>query len=46
MELYERGLNRVTDTCIPEDVMRHVERRLLDLWSEAGEGGERKMPAE
>ncbi|HSR41976.1 MAG TPA: deoxyhypusine synthase family protein, partial [Longimicrobiales bacterium] len=44
--LYERGLNRVTDTCIPEDVMRHVERRLLALWSEASESGDRKMPAE
>ncbi|MFW6200695.1 MAG: deoxyhypusine synthase family protein, partial [Gemmatimonadota bacterium] len=32
MDLYERGFNRVTDTCIPEDVMRHAERRLLKLW--------------
>jgi len=46
VDLYERGLNRVTDTCIPEDVMRHVERRLLDLWSDASESGERKTPAE
>ncbi len=27
--LYERGMNRVTDTCIPETVMRHIESRLL-----------------
>ena len=45
-DLYERGFNRVTDTCIPEDVMRHVERGLLELWREASEEGVRKMPAE
>ena len=44
--LYERGMNRVTDTCIPETVMRHIERRLLRLWQEAEEKGERKTPAE
>jgi len=46
VDLYERGFNRVTDTCIPEDVMRYVERGLVRLWREAGEAGERKMPAE
>jgi deoxyhypusine synthase len=44
--LYERGMNRVTDTCIPEDVMRHLERRLLDLWSAAARDGVRKLPSE
>jgi len=44
--LYERGLNRVTDTCIPEDVMRHVERRLLGLWAAAADEGRRKLPFE
>jgi deoxyhypusine synthase len=44
--LYERGMNRVTDTCIPETVMRHIERRLLKLWQAASEKGERKMPSE
>ncbi len=44
--LYERGMNRVTDTCIPEDVMRHLERRMLDRWSAAAASGERKMPYE
>ena len=33
--LYERGMNRVTDTCIPEKVMRHIEGRLLDSWKRA-----------
>jgi deoxyhypusine synthase len=41
--LYDRGMNRVTDTCIPEDVMRHLERRLLDRWAAAALGGERKF---
>ncbi|MBL4700381.1 MAG: deoxyhypusine synthase family protein, partial [Phycisphaeraceae bacterium] len=33
--LLDRGMNRVTDTCIPETVMRHFEGRLLDLWKAA-----------
>ena len=43
--LYDRGMNRVTDTCIPEDVMRHLERRLLARWKAAAESGERRSPA-
>jgi deoxyhypusine synthase len=42
--LYDRGMNRVTDTCIPEDVMRHLERRLVSAWQEAAEAGIRKSP--
>ena len=44
--LYDRGMNRVTDTCIPEDVMRHLEKRLLERWAAACSTGERKMPYE
>ncbi|RMH18764.1 MAG: deoxyhypusine synthase [Gemmatimonadetes bacterium] len=44
--LYERGMNRVTDTCIPEDIMRHVEARLQKRWAAACEAGERLTPAE
>lgn len=44
--LYERGMNRVTDTCIPETVMRHLESRLLAVWRGAQERGERRMPSE
>ncbi len=44
--LFQRGMNRVTDTCIPEDVMRHVEGRLLDLWARAAEEGGRGFPYE
>ncbi|MGD8319014.1 MAG: deoxyhypusine synthase family protein [Gemmatimonadota bacterium] len=44
--LYERGMNRVTDTCIPETIMRHLEKRLLKLWADAAENGQRHTPAE
>ncbi|MEQ1566042.1 MAG: deoxyhypusine synthase family protein [Myxococcota bacterium] len=45
-DLYDRGFNRVTDTCIPETVMRHLERRLLDRWKSACAQGVTKMPSE
>ena len=45
-DLYERGMNRVTDICIPEDVMRHVERGILGLWTAACEEDKRKFPYE
>lgn len=44
--LYERGLNRVTDTCIPESVMRHVESRLIETWQRACRDGVRKFQSE
>jgi deoxyhypusine synthase len=44
--LYERGMNRVTDTCIPEDIMRHLEARLIQRWNAACESGDRKFPFE
>ncbi len=46
VDLFERGMNRVTDTCIPEDIMRHLEARLLERWGEACEQGVRKFPYE
>ena len=45
-ELYRRGMNRVTDTCIPADVMRHVEQRLVEGWRSACETGARRSPWE
>jgi deoxyhypusine synthase len=42
--LYDRGMNRVTDTCIPEDIMRHLEARLVGRWVAACESGDRKFP--
>jgi deoxyhypusine synthase len=44
--LYDRGMNRVTDTCIPETVMRHLEARLVACWKGAAEADERKTPSE
>lgn len=44
--LLKRGLNRVTDTCIPNDVMSRVERFLLRRWERAEKNGERKFPHE
>ncbi len=41
--LYKRGLNRVTDTCIPEDIMRHLEGRLVSRWARACRDGVRKF---
>ena len=36
LELREGGLNRVTDTCIPEEeAMRRIEREVLTFWKKA-----------
>ena len=45
-DLLDRGMNRVTDTCIPETVMRHFEGRLLEIWKRAQADGTRKFPFE
>lgn len=45
-ELRDKGFNRVTDTCIPESVMRHTEEILIGMWAEAAEKGESKFPYE
>jgi len=45
-DLFRRGMNRVTDTCIPEDVMRHLEGVVTELWAEAARTGERRFPHE
>ena len=44
--LRDAGFNRVTDTCIPETVMRHVEHRLISRWRSAAESGRSRMPAD
>ena len=45
-DLFNRGFNRVTDTCIPETVMRHMEQQLIDRWARACAEGERKFEHE
>lgn len=45
--LLERGLARVTDTCIPEEhAIRKMEKHMLRRWMEADKKGERKLPHE
>jgi deoxyhypusine synthase len=46
-ELRDKGLNRVTDTCIPEEeALRRIEHHLLKLWMKADQTGERYFPYE
>jgi deoxyhypusine synthase len=46
-KLLAQGLNRVTDTCIPEEAaMRRLERAIADLWAEADRAGQRRLPHE
>lgn len=46
-ELLSKGLNRVTDTCIPEDeAMRVIEQHVMNLWQEADQAGESLFPHE
>lgn len=46
-ELLEQGLNRVTDTCIPEEeAFRKLQRHIFDIWSEAEKKAERYFPHE
>ena len=45
-ELRDRGMNRVTDTCIPENAMRQIEERLLECWQRAAAVKDRRMPVD
>jgi deoxyhypusine synthase len=45
--LLARHLNRVTDTCIPEEeAIRRIEAAILDEWQAAERSGERRFPHE
>src|SRR5215467_914277 len=47
LALREKGLNRVTDTCIPEEeAMRRIERQVLKFWQKADQEGQRYFPYE
>jgi deoxyhypusine synthase len=47
VELRDKGLNRVTDTCIPEhEAMRKIEKHMLELWRAAEAKSERYFPHE
>lgn len=46
-DLLERGLNRVTDTCIPEhEAFRRLQQHIYQIWKDADEKGERYFPHE
>ena len=47
VELLEHHLNRVTDTCIPEEeAMRRIERVVMEEWWAADRSGQRFFPHE
>ncbi|MBL4818934.1 MAG: deoxyhypusine synthase family protein [Deltaproteobacteria bacterium] len=47
MALLEKGLNRVTDTCIPEEeAMRAIEHVILNRWMAADKAGTSYFPHE
>ena len=46
-ELLEQGLNRVTDTCIPEhEAFRRLQAHIFKIWKDAEDKGERLFPHE
>ncbi len=46
-ELLEQGLNRVTDTCIPEEeAFRRLQHHIFKIWKSAEDNGERFFPHE
>lgn len=46
-DLLEQGLNRVTDTCIPEEeAFRRLQKHIYEIWKTAEEAGERYLPHE
>lgn len=45
--LHNKGMNRVTDTCIPEDTaIRRIEKEVLQLWQKADQEKKRYFPYE
>ncbi|MFG0304949.1 MAG: deoxyhypusine synthase family protein [Phycisphaerales bacterium JB040] len=47
VDLLNRHLNRVTDTCIPEEeAFRKLEKHLVRLWTQAERDGKRHFPHE
>ena len=45
--LLEKGLNRVTDTCIPEEeAFRRLQKHVFNIWKEAERDGKRYFPHE
>jgi deoxyhypusine synthase len=46
-KIFDEHMNRVTDTCIPEEeAMRRIEKQIFKLWKKADENNERYFPYE
>lgn len=46
-ELLDKGLNRVTDTCIPEEeAFRRLQEHVFEIWQQAEAEGKRYFPHE
>lgn len=46
-ELFDQGLNRVTDTCIPEEeAFRRIQKHIFKLWKKAEDEEKRYFPHE
>jgi len=46
-DLLQRGMNRVTDTCIPEEeAFRRIQKHIFKIWKDAEKAGERFFPHE
>ncbi len=46
-ELLSQHLNRVTDTCIPEEeAIRRIEKQIIKLWKDADKSGKKFFPHE
>lgn len=46
-DLLEKGFNRVTDTCIPEEeAIRRIEHHIFALWKKANDEGKSYLPHE
>ena len=46
-KLLEKGLNRVTDTCIPEEeAFRRLQKHVFNIWKKAEDEGKRYFPHE
>lgn len=47
LQLLKQGMNRVTDTCIPEETaIRRIEKEILTLWKKADKDKARYFPYE
>ena len=47
LKLKEAGLNRITDTCIPEEqAIRRLSQKLYSLWEKADKDGKKYLPYE